>query len=96
MEFCIRIKVANCTTLYTYEPGVFAMAAVFVEARPKGRPEGSAITDYLVEDNADRVLGPEVPPTRRVRSIHGCDQRSLFIALKQDLEIAFPNDRPTR
>ena len=32
------------------------MAVVFVEARPKGRPEGSSITDYVVEDHADHVL----------------------------------------
>ncbi|WP_244646300.1 hypothetical protein [Bradyrhizobium campsiandrae] len=33
------------------------VATVFVEARPKGRPEGSPITDYVVEDHADHVLG---------------------------------------
>lgn len=33
------------------------MANVYVEARPKGRPEGSPITDYVVEDRADNVLG---------------------------------------
>jgi hypothetical protein len=32
------------------------MANVYVEARPKGRPEGSPITDYVVEDHADHVL----------------------------------------
>jgi hypothetical protein len=32
------------------------MATVYVEARPKGRPEGSAIQDYVVEDHADSVL----------------------------------------
>jgi len=30
------------------------MANVYVEARPKGRPEGSHIDDYVVEDHADR------------------------------------------
>ena len=29
------------------------MPKVYVEARPKGRPEGSAIDDYVVEDHAD-------------------------------------------
>jgi hypothetical protein len=29
---------------------------VYVEARPKGRPEGSAIEDYVVEDHADHVI----------------------------------------
>jgi hypothetical protein len=32
------------------------MSAVYVEARPKGRPEGSPITDYVVEDHTDHVL----------------------------------------
>jgi hypothetical protein len=33
------------------------MANVYVEARPKGSPEGSSIEDYVVEDRADHVLG---------------------------------------
>jgi len=33
------------------------MAVVYVEARPKGRQEGSPITDYVVEDHADHQLG---------------------------------------
>jgi hypothetical protein len=33
------------------------MANVYVEARPKGRIDGSPITDYVVEDHADHVLG---------------------------------------
>jgi hypothetical protein len=32
------------------------MAIVFVEPRPKGKPEGSPITNYVVEDRADHVL----------------------------------------
>ena len=32
------------------------MPNVYVEARPKGRPEGSAIEDYVVEDHADHVV----------------------------------------
>jgi hypothetical protein len=32
------------------------MAIVYVEARPKGRQEGSPITDYVVEDHADHAL----------------------------------------
>jgi hypothetical protein len=32
------------------------MANVFVEARPKGKPEGDPIDDYVVEDHADHVL----------------------------------------
>lgn len=33
------------------------MANVYVEARPKGRPEGSPIDDYVVETDKDHVLG---------------------------------------
>lgn len=32
------------------------MAVVYVEARPKGRLEGSPITDFVVEDHAGHVL----------------------------------------
>jgi hypothetical protein len=32
------------------------MANVYIEARPKGRSEGSPIEDYVVEDHADNVL----------------------------------------
>jgi hypothetical protein len=33
------------------------MVNVYVEARPKGRPEGTHIEDYVVETHADQVLG---------------------------------------
>ncbi|HEY4677055.1 MAG TPA: hypothetical protein VIJ01_07835 [Candidatus Angelobacter sp.] len=33
------------------------MANVYVEARPKGRPEGTHIDDYVVETDKDHVLG---------------------------------------
>jgi hypothetical protein len=32
------------------------MPNVYIEPRPKGRPEGSHIDDYVVEDHADHVL----------------------------------------
>jgi hypothetical protein len=32
------------------------MTNVYIEARPKGRPEGSPIQDYVVEDFADHIL----------------------------------------
>jgi len=38
------------------QKGGKSMASVFVEARPKGKAEGSPITDYVVEDHADHVL----------------------------------------
>jgi hypothetical protein len=33
------------------------MPNVYVEARPKGRSEGSPVGDFVVEDHADHVLG---------------------------------------
>jgi hypothetical protein len=33
-----------------------SMGNVYIEARPKGRPEGSHIDDYVAEDHADSVL----------------------------------------
>ncbi len=44
------------------------MANVYVEVRPKGRPEGSHIDDYVVEDHADHVLGT-FKTQREARSI---------------------------
>jgi hypothetical protein len=41
------------------------MAIVYVEARPKGRPEGSHIDDYVVEDHADHALA-KLPRERSV------------------------------
>jgi hypothetical protein len=32
------------------------MANVYIEPRPKGRPEGTPIDSYAVEDHADSVL----------------------------------------
>ena len=33
------------------------MPNLYIEARPKGRQEGSHIDDYVVENHADHVLG---------------------------------------
>ena len=33
------------------------MVNVYVEARPKERQEGDLVTDYVVEDRSDSVLG---------------------------------------
>jgi len=34
-----------------------AIGNVYIESRPRGRPEGSTIVDYVVEDRSDHVLG---------------------------------------
>jgi hypothetical protein len=42
------------------------MVRVFVEARPKGRPEGSPIEDYVVEDHADHVIQKDPARSNRM------------------------------
>ena len=32
------------------------MATVYIEARPKGRPEGTRIEDYVIEDQSSHIL----------------------------------------
>jgi hypothetical protein len=55
---------------------------VYVEARPKGGPEGSAIDNYVVEDHADHVprplkhsgrrsTGPEIAAMPRLSRAYG-------------------------
>ena len=39
------------------------MATVYIEARPKGRAEGSPIDDYVVEDHADHALPLKSAPS---------------------------------
>ena len=41
---------------YSKTEGGNKMATVYIEPRPKGRPEGDPIDDYVVEDHADHVL----------------------------------------
>jgi hypothetical protein len=33
------------------------MANVYIEARPKGQPEGTVVVDYAIEDQTERRLG---------------------------------------
>jgi hypothetical protein len=40
------------------------MANLYIEARPKGRPEGDRIDDYVVEDQADRPSQLSTPSGR--------------------------------
>src|ERR1700687_6135685 len=49
--FRVKFKVTSSVSM---ERRLWRM---FVEARPKGRPEGSAIQDYVVEDHANHELG---------------------------------------
>jgi hypothetical protein len=54
----LAIAPRNCQTVAELSCGVERrrMANVYIEARPKARPEGSHIADYVVEDHADHVL----------------------------------------
>jgi hypothetical protein len=40
------------------------MPNVYVEPRPKGRPEGAAITDYVLEFAGDRLVDGKVYKTQ--------------------------------
>ena len=42
------------------------MATVFIEARPKGRREGTAIVDYAVEKQGDLSWTPDLGPLGKV------------------------------
>jgi hypothetical protein len=42
------------------------MANVYIEARPKGRPESSPIEDYIVEDYSDHVLATDAARSDRL------------------------------
>jgi hypothetical protein len=44
------------TVLGAGQNGREGMGNVYIEARPKGRPEGGHIDDYVAEDHADHVL----------------------------------------
>ena len=48
------------------------MPNVYIEARPKSRPEGSQIEDYVVEDHADHAL-----------STHKTQEQAIAWAKKQ-------------
>ena len=41
------------------------MANVYIEPRPKGRPEGSHIDDCVVEGHTDHVSPPSRPSVKR-------------------------------
>jgi hypothetical protein len=42
--------------VHKYLRGESNAANVYIEPGPKGRPEGSQIDDYVVEDHADHAL----------------------------------------
>jgi hypothetical protein len=57
---------------------------VYVEPRPKGRPEGSPVTDFVVEDHADHVLATfrtqqEALSGRRNRAMLRLSLESIFV-----------------
>jgi hypothetical protein len=40
------------------------MPNLYIEARPKDRPEGSATDDFVVEGHADHVLATDQAPKK--------------------------------
>ena len=55
-------------------------ANVYIEPRPKGRPRGSPIDDYVVEDGADKVQKLSRP--RRKRSIGQNGKVTILLLLE--------------
>ena len=58
------------------------MPNVFIEARPKGRPEGSAIDDYVVEDQAGHVLATFKTQQEAIKSAKEKDQQPLVARVR--------------
>jgi len=54
---CVHTAQHAAKAATAYNEGEESMAKVYVEARPKGRPEGFRIDDYVVETEGDQVLG---------------------------------------
>jgi hypothetical protein len=53
---CWSLGFVQCSPRSNNKQGREVLATVFIEARPKDRPEGSAIEDYVFEEQGDRVL----------------------------------------
>jgi hypothetical protein len=58
------------------------MANAYVEARPKGKPEGSAIEGYVVEDRADSVLGSFTTQAEAIEWAKKKDHRPLVARVR--------------
>ena len=65
------------------------MSNVYVEPRPKGRPEGTHIDDYVVEDHADHALATFKTQGEAIdwakKNGHGGDQRDFRRAVQKVL-----------
>lgn len=66
------------------------MANVYVEARPKGRPEGSPITDYAVEDHANGVLGTFKTQKEAIDWAKGKGHKPLVARVRHENDKAKP------
>jgi hypothetical protein len=56
MQLVLAVSRPPCVAKVAANPGREVMTTVFIEARPKGRREGTAIVDYVVEEQGDRFL----------------------------------------
>jgi len=70
------------------------MANVYIEPRPKGRPEGSSIDDYVIEDHADRVTCHVQNAARSNRL--GKKEQPLHLNDKESRSLARGLGRPGR
>jgi hypothetical protein len=68
------------------------MPNVFIEARPKGRTEGSAIDDYVVEDRAGHVLATFQTQLEAIEWAKTQDQKPLVARIRHRNDRARPDD----
>ena len=67
------------------------MPNVFIEARPKGRAEGSAIDDYVVEDHAGHVLATFKTQQEAIEWTKEKEQRPLIARVRHRNDRAKPD-----
>jgi hypothetical protein len=58
------------------------MPNVYIEARPKGRPEGTRIDDYVVEDAADSVLSTHLTQAQAIQWAKARGHRPLVARVR--------------
>jgi hypothetical protein len=67
------------------------MVKVYIEPRPKGRPEGSAIDDYAVEDRADSVLATRKTQGEAIRWAKDHNHAPVMVARVRNTDKGKPD-----
>lgn len=67
------------------------MSNVYIEPRPKGRPENRPVEDYVVEDHADQVLATTKTQHEAIEWAKKQGHRPLVARLRHLGDKATPN-----